>query len=254
LAVRYFRWSTDQDSSRAVGNTANAQQLAPFGLVLFGFSLGFAAFDFLMSLMPMWFSTIFGVQVFATTCVANLSTLVVFTMLLRRSGVLRETVTTEHYHDLGKLLFGWLVFWAYTSFAQYFLIWYGNIPEETQYFHRRWDDAGATWRAVSFAIMILHFAVPFWLLMSRNVKRNVRGLATAAVILLVMHAVEMYWDVLPNFPNNGTYAFSPHWLDLTCFLGVGGVYLGVVLRLVAGHPLIPIGDPRLVRALKFENA
>jgi hypothetical protein len=89
--------------------------------------------------------------------------------------------------------------------------------------------------------------------MSRNVKRRVTWLATGAVLLLVTHVVEIYWDVMPNFPGAG-YAFSPHWLDVTCFLAVGGIYLGVVLRLVAGHSLIPVGDPRLVRALKFENA
>jgi hypothetical protein len=254
LAMRYFRWSTDQDQSKAVANTANAQQLAPMGLVLFGVTVGFAAFDFLMTLMPMWYSTIFGVQVFATTVVANLASLIVVSLLLQRSGILRESVTIEHYHDLGKLLFGWLVFWAYVSFAQFFLIWYGNIPEETVYFHRRWDDAGGSWWPVSLVIMVLHFGVPFWLLMSRNIKRRVQWLALGAVMLLVMHVVEIYWDVLPNFPGNGTYSFSPHWLDLTCFLGVGGVYLGVVLRLMAGYALIPLGDPRLVRALKFENA
>jgi hypothetical protein len=248
-----LKWSTEQDKTKDLALTVKLNRFAAPGIILLVLSLTFAAFDWVMSLDPTWYSTIFGVTFFASSMVCIFAMLILTFLGLRNSGVLVKEVTIEHYHDLGKLLFGWLVFWAYTSFAQFFLIWYGNIPEEVVYFHRRWDDIGGSWRIVSLVIMVFHFGLPFWLLMSRNVKRHVNWLGVGAVILLVTHAVEMYWDVMPNFPGSG-YAFSPHWLDLTCFLGVGGVYLGVVLRLVAGHALIPVGDPRLVRALKFENA
>jgi hypothetical protein len=249
LAMKYWRLSIDQDTSKKHENTSTGQKFAPAGLMLFAITITFASFDWLMSLEPMWFSTIFGVTIFAGACVANFATLILFTMLLRRSGLVTDAVNVEHFHDMGKLLFGWLVFWAYVSFAQFFLIWYANIPEELSYFHHRWTDNGGTWKGVSVAIVLMHFAVPFWLLMSRNVKRRMGSLALGAAILFVMHVVEIYWIVMPNYGR-----FAPHWLDVACFLGVGGVYFAVVLRAMEGHALIPVGDPRLVRALKFENA
>lgn len=249
LSMKYFRWSTDQDKSKKAENTSLAQQFAPKGLMLFAITISFAAFDWIMSLNPMWYSTIFGVTIFAGSCVINMATLILVTLGLKNSGLIGNAVTVEHYHDMGKLLFGWLVFWAYVSFSQFFLIWYGNIPEELSFFHMRWNDNGGTWRMMGLALILIHFAVPFWLLMSRNVKRRTQVLAFGALILVVMHFVEMYWLVLPNF---GPLSF--HWLDVTCLLGVGGIYLAAVLHRMEGHPLIPVGDPRLVRALEFENA
>lgn len=249
LAMKYWRLSVDQDTSKKHENTATGQKFAPAGLMLFAMTITFAAFDWLMSLDPMWFSTIFGVTVFAGACVASLSTLILMTLLLRNSGLVTDAVNVEHFHDMGKLLFGWLVFWAYVSFAQFFLIWYANVPEELSYFHHRWTDNGGTWKGVSVAIVVVHFALPFWLLMSRNVKRKLGSLALGAAILFVMHVVEIYWIVMPNYGH-----FAPHWLDVACFLGVGGVYFAVVLRAMESHALIPVGDPRLVRSLEFENA
>lgn len=251
LASRFFGWSIGQDKGKAtkLENSKAAQSFAPQGLMLFALTITFAAFDWLMSLDPMWYSTIFGVYIFAGSCVVNMANLILSTMLLRRSGLLGNAVNVEHYHDMGKLMFGWLVFWAYISFSQFFLIWYSNIPEELVFFHRRWNDNAGTWRTIGLSLIVAHFAIPFWLLMSRNVKRGLTGLAVGAMLLVIMHFVEMYWIVLPNF---GPLAF--HWLDVTCFLGVGGIYLAVVLHRMEGHPLIPVGDPRLVRALKFENA
>jgi hypothetical protein len=265
LATRLFKLSVDQDKSKKLELTAEAQKFAPIAVILFALSLTFAAFDWLMSLDPLWYSTIFGVYIFACSVVSSLATLIIFTLLMKRSGLVGDEINTEHYHDLGKLLFGFLVFWAYISFSQFFLIWYGNIPEELSFYHRRWTDGAGSWQTLSISLVVVHFAVPFWLLMSRNIKRRVGILAGGAVILLVMHIVEMYWIVLPNYVSDaaikeaaqrgvdasGVFAF--HWMDLACLLGVGGVYFAFVLRNMAKHPVIPIGDPRLIRALKFEN-
>ncbi len=246
LAFWFFKNSTDQDKSKSKQATLNAQTIAPLALALFGLTLTFAAFDWLMSLNPTWYSTIYGVQVFAGGFVAALSVLVLVTMTLP---ALRSVVNVEHYHDIGKLLFGFNCFWAYVSFSQFFLIWYSNIPEELAYFHMRWSDNGGTWRVVTAALPIVHFAIPFWLLMSRNVKRNSSGLILGAVVLLLVQIVEMYWNVLPNFGP-----LTLHWLDLACFLGVGGVYLAVVFHRMENFSLVAVGDPRLDRALHFENA
>jgi hypothetical protein len=249
LAQKYFRWSTDQDKTKAVEATAAAQRFSPIATMIFAVTVTFCGIDLLLSLDPMWFSTIFGVYVFAGCALSQIATLILFTLLLRRSGLMQGALTVEHYHDMGKLLFGWIVFWSYISFAQFFLTWYSNIPEELTWFHRRWNENGGTWKGVSLALVGLHFFAPFWFLMSRNVKRRMPLLALGAITLLVMHVVEMYWIVMPNYGP-----LSLHWLDVACLLGVGGVYLAAVLHAMEGHPLVPVGDPRLSRALTFENA
>jgi hypothetical protein len=249
LVQRYFRWSTDQDQTKALENTAAAQNFAPAGLILFGVTLTFFAFDWLLSLDGTWYSTIFGVQIFAQCALFQVASLILVTLLLRRSGLLGDAVTVEHYHDLGKFLFGWIVFWTYITFAQFFLIWYSNIPDEVAWFHKRWNENGGTWKTLGMALVIMHFFVPFWFLMSRNIKRRLPFLATGAACMVVMHILEVYWIVMPNFGP-----LDPSIVDVGCFVGVFGVYVAAVLRGMEDYSLVAIGDPRLHRALEFENA
>ena len=249
LVQKYFRWSTDQDKTKALENTAAGQRFAPAGLLLFGFTLTYFAFDWLLSLDGTWYSTIFGVQIFAQCALFQIASLILLTLALRKSGLLGDTVTVEHYHDLGKFLFGWIVFWSYISFAQFFLTWYSNIPDEVAWFHKRWHDNGGSWKNFSIALVLMHFFIPFWFLMSRNIKRKLPLLATGAVCMIVMHVVEVYWIVMPNLGP-----FEPSIVDLGCLAGVFGVYLAAVLRGMEDYSLVAIGDPRLARALDFENA
>lgn len=251
LATRLFGFSTSQDSSKDPKLTLAAQSFAPGGTILFGLSLTFAAFDWLMSLNPGWYSTIFGVTIFAGSVVAIFATLILVTMALRDDGLLKDVLKVEHFHDMGKLLFGFMVFWAYVNFSQFMLIWYASLPEETVYFHLRWDVG--PWKNISLAIVFLHFVVPFFTIVSRNAKRRLSILRIGAIILLAMHCVEMYWIVMPNY-KGGESSF--HWMDAACFLGVGGLYLALVFNRMTKHPLIPIGDPRLARSLhhEIENA
>ena len=248
LAHRYFQWSSEQDATRNVENTAAAQRFAPPALILFGFTLTFFAFDWLLSLDATWYSTIFGVYVFAQCTLFQMATLIAATLLLRRAGFLRNAVNVEHFHDMGKLLFGWIVFWSYIAFAQFFLTWYSNIPDEVAWFHKRWDENGGDWMLLSVALVLLHFFIPFWFLMSRNIKRRLPLLAIGAACMMVMHVLEVYWVIMPNLGP-----LSVSLLDVGCLIGVLGVYLATVLYGIEEHPLVPIGDPRLVRALKFEN-
>jgi hypothetical protein len=251
IALRFFGFSTLQDASRDPKLTVQAQWWAPPAMIAFGLSLTFAAFDWLMSLNPFWYSTIFGVTIFAGSVVAIFSTLIVVTMSLREQGLLKDALKVEHFHDMGKLLFGFMVFWGYVSFSQFMLIWYAALPEETPYFHLRWDVG--SWKDVSLAIIFLHFVVPFFLILSRNAKRRLPILRIGALILIAMHAVELYWIVLPNY-HGGDVRFS--WIDVACFLGIGGVYLAIVFNRMTKHALIPVGDPRLSRSLhhEIENA
>ena len=249
LVQKYFRWSTEQDQSRALENTAAAQRFSPLGLILFGWSLTFFSFDWLLSLDGTWYSTIFGVTVFAQCALFQMASLILMTLLLRRSGLLGDAVNVEHYHDMGKLLFGWIVFWSYVTFAQFFLIWYSNIPDEVAWFHKRWSDNGGTYKTLALTLVVMHFFVPFWFLMSRNIKRRLNLLAAGAICMVVMHVLEVYWIVMPNFGP-----LDPSLVDVGCFLGVFGVYLAAVLRGMEDYSLVPVGDPRLHRSLEFENA
>jgi hypothetical protein len=249
LAGRYFGWSTEQDRTKAVENTAAAQRFTPAGLILFAFTLTFFAFDWLLSLDATWYSTIFGVYVFAQCALFQMASLIAVSLLIRRSGFLGNAVNVEHYHDMGKLLFGWIVFWSYIAFAQFFLTWYSNIPDEVAWFHKRWDDNGGTWKGLSASLVVLHFFVPFWFLMSRNVKRRLPFLAAGAGCMILMHIAEVYWVVMPNFGP-----MEPSLLDLGCLLGVVGIYLAFVFHGIEEYTLVPVGDPRLPRALEFENA
>ena len=221
LAVRLFSYSTEQDKSKDPRLTLRAQAFAPAATMLFALSLTFAAFDWIMSLEPTWFSTIFGVFYFACGVVSSLALMILVTMALRNSGPLAGAVTVEHYHDLGKLMFGFLVFWAYIGFSQFMLIWYAALPEETTFYHNRWDVD--PWAKVSMAIIFGHFVIPFFWTISRNFKRNLGRLQIGAAIILVMHVVDMYWLVMPNYLL-GKDGFSFHWMDVACLLAVAGVY------------------------------
>lgn len=251
LAIRLFGYSTAQDKSKDPKLTLAAARFAPVATFLYGLTLTFAVFDWVMSLDPMWFSTIFGVVMFAAGVVSSLALIILVTLALRSAGPLEGAVTIEHYHDLGKLMFGFMVFWAYVQFSQFMLIWYAALPEETTFFHNRWDYA--PWSSVSLALILFHFVVPFFWVISRNFKRNVGRLRIGAAILLVMHVVDIYWFVMPNF-RLGQEGFSFHWLDAACLLAVAGIYGAFVFNRMTQHSLVPIGDPRLRRALEFTNA
>lgn len=251
LAVRLFGFSAQQDTSKDPQLTVRAQGFAPAGTFLFALSLTFAAFDWVMSLEPSWFSTIFGVYYFATGVVSSLAVLILVTMALRKSGPLEGAVTPEHYHDLGKLMFGFNVFWAYIGFSQFMLIWYAALPEETTWYHNRWDFG--PWAKISMVVLFSHFVIPFFWLISRNFKRNLGRLQVGAAILFVAHFIDIYWFVMPNSAI-GSNSFSFHWLDITCLLAVGGIYAAFVFFRMTKHPLVPIGDPRLERSLHFQNA
>jgi hypothetical protein len=250
LSTRLFKLSVDQDKSKDPKLTTRAQAMAPVATFLFGLTLTFAAFDWIMSLEPLWFSTIFGVVIFAAGVISSYAVIILVTLALRDSGPLKGAVTIEHYHDLGKLMFGFLVFWTYVSFAQLMLIWYAALPEETTFFHNRWDYA--PWQNVSYALIFGQFIIPFFWTMSRWFKRNTDRLKIGAAIILVMHVVDMYWYVMPNYALKQEFHF--HWLDITCLLAVAGVWGAFVFNRMAQQATVPIGDPRLQRSLEFVNA
>jgi hypothetical protein len=255
LAYLFVGWSTRQDKEKGLEITKKLQRIAPVSTFVFGITLTFAAVDWVMSLEPTWYSTIYGVQYFAVSAVIGHATIILITLGLRRAGVLGDAINVEHYHDLGKLLFGFVVFQAYISFSQFMLIWYAGIPEEATYYHLRWWGGGG-FKTISVLLVAASFAVPFFVLISRNAKRRLGLLAFACIWLAVMHVVHVYWLVMPYAEQTGLVETSlrVHWMDVASLFAVGGIYLSVVLWQMTRYPLVPVGDPRLARALKFENA
>jgi hypothetical protein len=216
-------------------------------MVAFAITLNFAAFDLLMSVDPLWCSTIFGVYVFSGGLVGFLALLSVVTGLLQRSGRLGG-VTDEHWHDLGKLVFAFTVFWAYIGFSQFMLIWYANIPEETVWFLQRTRGA---WLGVSLLLLFGHFFLPFALLLPRFVKRSPKLFGPVAAWVLWMHFVDVYWLVMPKLSPD---RLPIHLLDPLCAVGLGGFWLALAARRLRHVSLVPQRDPRLAESLAFENA
>lgn len=253
LAYLFFTWSTRQDKEKGLELTKKMQKFAPAATFIFGLSLTFAAFDWTMSLEPSWYSTIFGVQYFAVSAVIGHAMIILITMSLRSSGLLGDAVNVEHFHDMGKLLFGFIVFWAYISFSQFMLIWYAGIPEEATYFHLRWWGGGG-FMQLSILLVLAGFVVPFFTLISRNTKRRLPILTFGAAWVAVMHILQEYWIVMPYAEQTGLVQTSMrlHWLDFAALFAVGGIYLAVVFWNMTRYPLVPVGDPRLDRALHFE--
>lgn len=241
IALAYFIWSRRQDSDHDPKHTVRMQKLAAPALILFAGALTFAAFDWLMSLEPSWFSTIFGVVIFAGSAVSIFALTLLIGMSLYKRGLVGETINPEHFHDHAKLLFGFICFWTYVSFSQWMLIWYAGIPEEATWFHKRWDHG---WKFVSYLMIFGHFVAPFLLLISRVQKRNLRWLQAMCLWVLFMHAVDLYWFVLPQA---GAFQIQP--ADIGALLFAGGIFFAYVFWQLGRVPLVPVGDPRLARSI-----
>ncbi len=254
ISRKLFMNSVKQDESGDPALTVSSQRVAPVAMIFMALTSTFAAFDWMMSLEPSWISTIFGVNFFAQCIVAVFAVTVLMCLSLRANGHLKNAVNVEHFHDLGKLLFGFLVFWAYVNFSQYMLIWYASIPEETTYYHLRWSEGGAGWRAWSMALIFGHFIIPFFVMLSRNAKRALTPLGVAAAIVLFFHFIMVYWLIMPYYGKAAGSGLSPSLIDVACLMFVGGTYFALVFYRMTRDALVPLKDPRLGRALHFVNA
>ena len=243
----FHRFSTGQDRRPDAGTTKRLEALSTAGLILFAFSVTFFAFDYVMSLTPHWYSTIFGVYFFAGCVLGFFALLSVASYAVQGAGRLKHAITVEHYHDLGKLVFAFIVFWAYIGISQYLLMWYANLPEETVWYQVRQSNG---WGAVSALLIFGHFVVPFLALLSRNVKRRVPLLIGGASFMLFMHYVDAFWLTRPAV-SPGSVPLSL--MDVATFVGIGGLFLAAATRRLAAHALVPVNDPRLHEALRFEN-
>ena len=239
LAWLLNRESLAQDADGSITHTLRLRKISAPGMFLFAFSITFAAFDWLMSLEPHWYSTIFGVYVFTGSFLSSLAFMTVFFGWLRSKNVLTGEVTIDHFHDFGRMLFAFTVFWAYIGGSQYYLIWYANIPEETVWYLARWDGS---WKFVSIALIALHFGVPFFVLAFYKSKRTLKVLLSIASLILIMHFVDMFWVVMPTFSPHGSVHFS--WMHITAMVGIGGMVKWLFLKRFSTNPAVPFNDPK----------
>mgnify|MGYP003655678420 CR=1 FL=1 len=263
LSRYFYKTSVAQDKGGDDDATRRMAKWAAPAMFGFAFSCAFFAFDMLMSIDPEWFSTMFGVVYFAGCCISVFALMVLIPLALQRSGRLVNSITVEHYHDIGKLLFAFVFFWGYVAFSQFMLIWGANIPEETGYFWKRWFEAEGVmgvWGKVTLVMIVMHFLIPFVLLMSRHSKRKVQILAGFAIWMLGWHYLDLYWQVMPALNNHHTWGLAAKsstssyiLMDAAIWVGMGLLFMGYVAGKFRNVNLIPIKDPGLAQSLRFEN-
>jgi len=247
IAILYYRGSSGQDSTGDHAVSARLRKFAGPAIIVMALTQSFAAIDWIMSLTPHWYSTMFGVYFFAGSWVGFIALLSVVVPAMRGSGLLDTIISKEHLQDIGKFLFAFTAFWAYIAFSQFFLMWYGNMPEETIFYKARMEGS---WLTVSLFLLFGHFFAPFFYLMGRSVKRNGATLALGGTWILLMHFVDLYWQVMPTLHPEG---LSPSLLDVAAFMAVGGSFLATAGWLMRRQALVPLRDPRLAESLAFEN-
>ncbi len=239
--------SIEQDQGYSESSMMKVRRVSAFGMIMFALTISFASIDWIMSLSPHWYSTIFGVYMFAGAFVSFLSFTVLAIKYFEGKGILKDIISVEHYHDIGKLMFAFIIFWSYMAFSQYFLIWYAHIPEETFWFLDRWEG---TWKQFSMLLMIGHFPIPFLGLIVQNAKRNKFVLPTVAIWIMFIHWVDMYWLILPTFSPEG---FNLSWMDATTFVGIGGTFIWFVISRYSANSVIPINDPHLGTSIRHTS-
>ncbi|MBZ5581989.1 MAG: hypothetical protein LAQ30_07235 [Acidobacteriia bacterium] len=237
-------WSAKEDRGDTDWPHKRMARLSAPGLVFWGFSITFMAIDWVLSIEPHWFSTMFGMLFMAGQGLSSMAFLITLMVLLSYVPPMSEILTPRHLHDLGKLLLANVMVWAYFSFSQLLIIWAGNLPHEIPWYLERLRGG---WQFIGLALIFLHFAVPFALLLSRDLKRNFKFLAGIAIFILFMRYVDIFWLVAPSFRKG---AFGMSWMDFAAPIGLGGIWLAYFLMQLEKRPLMPLHDVHLEEALE----
>ena len=232
------RWTRQYEETQKVTLPERMRYLSGPGVGFLGLTMTFAAFDWLMSLEPHWYSTIFGAMVSIGGVLTCFSFIVMLVCWLADREPFKQVLSPELFNDFGSLLLGFTMLWAYGALSQFLLIWSGNLAEEITWYLER-SEGG--WQWISILLMLLHFAVPFVLLIIRDIKRNPRTLGAVATLLFFIRIVDAFWIVQPTFHAN----ISIHWLDIVTPLAIGGLWLALFIRQLLAHPLVPLYEPKL---------
>lgn len=244
-AVTYLlnKWGLEQDQTGDPRIARRMQMLSGGGLVVYGLCITFASFDWLMSLEPHWFSTIYGVLIMGGQGLSALAFLITSLVWLSRRPPLRDVVMPSHFHDLANLMLAFVMLWAYFSFSQYLIIWAGNLPEEIAWYLHRLQTG---WRVIAVTLVIFHFTVPFLLLLLRRVKRVPERIVKIALLVLAARLVDLFWLIAPEFHTHG---ISVSWMDIVLPVALISTWVGCFLWQLRGRPLLPVYDPQFEEAL-----
>ncbi len=249
IGTWFFNLSRQQDESGDTELSLIRQKWSGPCIMLFALSVSFAAFDWIMSIAPDWFSTIYGVYLFAASMMGFFALMIVLSMSLQRAGKVQKLITVEHFHDMGKFMFGFIMFWSYIAFSQLLLYWYANIPEETAWYMVRLKGA---WAYYSYGLIFVHFAIPFLGVMSRHVRRHRNGLFFWACWVLVAHWLDMTYLIMPN-AMDGRIDFLPALGHILGGVGMVSLFGAFFIVRATNVPLVAMRDPRLPEALTYTN-
>lgn len=233
------KWSAEQDRTGDARLIGKMRALSAPGLVVFTFVTTFAFVDWIMSLEPDWFSTMYGVMFLVGQMLESFAFVIALAIVLSRKSPLKDYMTNQHLHDLGNMMFAFMVLWAYLSFSQFLIIWAGDLPKEIPWYLRRLKGG---WGWVALTLVVFNFATPFVLLLMRNIKRNADRLFKVCLMMIVIRIIDAYWIIEPAFYNQ---QIKIHWMDFATLLAVGGLWLAGFFALLKSRPLLPLRDPRL---------
>ena len=240
LAHLLSRWSAELDRTGSLRVARRLRGASGPGLILLGLTITFSAVDWAMSLAPHWYSTIYGIIFMVGQALSAMALVIVLLVRFRDESPFAQAVRPQVLHDLGKLLFAFVMLWAYVNLSQFLIVWAGNLPEEIPWYIQRLRGG---WRGLAFLILLFHFVLPFLLLLSRDLKRNAPLLARVAGVLFVFRLVDLYWLVAPDLRHDGGFHVS--WMDVTAPIGVGGIWLYWFARELKTRPLLPQHEPDL---------
>ncbi len=247
LVFLFNRWSREQDANPQDNSVhRRLKMLAGPGIIIYVFVMTFAAIDWVMSLSPHWASTIYGFLFVVGQLISSMSLMIAIVVLLARTGPLSGVLQPRHIHDLGKLLLAFVMLWAYFQFSQLLIIWSGNQPEEISFYYSRLHSQ---WGVVAVIVAIFHFFVPFFLLLSRDLKRNPTLLRGVAIWLILMRLVDLFWYTRPEFTST---ALPTIW-DLAAALALGGLWFFFFTGQLKQLPVLPVGDPNLAEAIEIHE-
>jgi hypothetical protein len=244
-AISYWlnRWALEQDRTSDPQIARKMQKVSAGGLIVYGLTITFASFDWLMSLEPHWYSTIYGVLIMGGQGLSAMAFLIIVLVWLSARPPLDRIIVKGHFHDLGNLTLAFVLLWAYFAFSQYLIIWAGNLPQEIAWYVHRLQTG---WRFVAVALIAFHFVIPFVLLLSRTIKREASLLAKVAIGILVARLLDLFWLIAPEFHTSG---ISVSWLDVVLPFSLGAVWLGAFIAQLRRRTILPAHDPEFDEAI-----
>ena len=241
LAYMRNRWSRQQDETGDLRLKKRLAKISPPGTILYMLTVTFAAFDWMMSLEPTWFSSIYGVLFVAGQLLMAIAFSIIVLALFRNKQPVAERATHDVFNDLGNFLLGFVAFWAYIAFSQYLIIWSGNLPEEITWYIVRTQGG---WQYMGLALIAFNFVLPFVLLLSRTIKRRAKTLSLIAIFIVFIRYVDLYWLTMPALRPT----LSVHWLDIVIPIAMGGFWVALFAWFLKRKSLLPLHDPRFEAA------